>query len=112
MFPSLESQHKYRFLELGSETSTIKMDDWELSAEELDFLERDALKQLAERNHSSAAATTSNSNSNSNKPNVSSLPASFPSFIAHPPLENNKVPLPFTPDALPLILIQLLRLSL
>ncbi|KAL3656112.1 hypothetical protein CASFOL_000508 [Castilleja foliolosa] len=48
------------------------MDDWELSADELDALERDALKQLAERNYSSSAATTSNSNVASLSENVSS----------------------------------------
>ncbi|XP_051126578.1 uncharacterized protein LOC127248338 isoform X1 [Andrographis paniculata] len=73
------------------------MDDWELSAEELDSLERDALRKLAERNHSCVAASTSNSNSD--MLNVSSLPASMPS--SHSPtkptclhyqsLENNKI---------------------
>ncbi|CAA0819897.1 chromatin remodeling factor18 [Striga hermonthica] len=49
------------------------MDDWgDISAEELDALERDALRQLAERNNSSAAATTSNNRS-------SSFPANVPS---------------------------------
>ncbi|XP_059286336.1 uncharacterized protein LOC132039827 isoform X2 [Lycium ferocissimum] len=38
----------------------MDFDDWELSAEELDNLERDALKQIAERNASSSSATTSN----------------------------------------------------
>ncbi|KAI3459786.1 hypothetical protein Pfo_016449 [Paulownia fortunei] len=73
------------------------MDDWELSAEELDSLERDALKQLAQRNYSSAAATTSNSNSS--RPNVSSLPANVPSsrspakptFLSRPPMGNDKI---------------------
>ncbi|KAJ8539768.1 hypothetical protein K7X08_014020 [Anisodus acutangulus] len=37
----------------------MDFDDWELSAEELDNLERDALKQIAERNASSSSATTS-----------------------------------------------------
>lgn len=37
----------------------MELDDWEPSAEELDSLERDALKQIAERNSSSYAATTS-----------------------------------------------------
>ncbi|KAM7463221.1 hypothetical protein LguiA_031342 [Lonicera macranthoides] len=42
------------------------MDDWELSAEELDSLERDALNKIAHRNSSSSSfccATTSRSNS-------------------------------------------------
>lgn len=74
-----------------------KMDDWELSSEEFDSLERDALKQLAERNCSSAAATTSHSNSN--RPSASSLPANVPSsrspakptFLLRPSLESDKV---------------------
>lgn len=37
----------------------MDFDDWELSIEELDNLERDALKQIAERNASSSSATTS-----------------------------------------------------
>ncbi|XP_049363996.1 uncharacterized protein LOC125828699 [Solanum verrucosum] len=37
----------------------MDFDDWELSAEELDKLERDALRQIAERNASSSSATTS-----------------------------------------------------
>ncbi|KAG5573929.1 hypothetical protein H5410_063695 [Solanum commersonii] len=37
----------------------MDFDDWELSAEELDELERDALRQIAERNASSSSATTS-----------------------------------------------------
>lgn len=43
------------------------MEDWELSAEELDSLERDALNQIAHRNSSSSSycATTSRSNINS-----------------------------------------------
>ncbi|KAJ8434667.1 hypothetical protein Cgig2_030053 [Carnegiea gigantea] len=36
-------------------------DDWELSAEQLDSLERDALRQIAERNSSSSSAVTSSS---------------------------------------------------
>ncbi|CAN4095014.1 unnamed protein product [Withania somnifera] len=36
----------------------MDFDDWELSAEELDNLERDALRQIAERNSSSSSATT------------------------------------------------------
>ncbi|KAK4421583.1 SWI/SNF-related matrix-associated actin-dependent regulator of chromatin subfamily A-like protein 1 [Sesamum alatum] len=72
------------------------MDDWELSAEELDSLERDALKQLAQRSSSSATATTSNSNFS--RPNVSSMPAVVPSsrspakptFLSHPPLDADK----------------------
>ncbi|KAL0392527.1 UNVERIFIED_CONTAM: SWI/SNF-related matrix-associated actin-dependent regulator of chromatin subfamily A-like protein 1 [Sesamum radiatum] len=72
------------------------MDDWELSAEELDSLERDALKQLAQRSSSSAAATTSHSNFS--RPNVSSMPAVVPSsrspakptFLSHPPVDGDK----------------------
>ncbi|MCD7448084.1 hypothetical protein HAX54_038178 [Datura stramonium] len=37
----------------------MDFDDWELSGEELDNLERAALKQIAERNASSSSATTS-----------------------------------------------------
>lgn len=37
----------------------MELDDWELSTDELDSLERDALKQIAQRNSSSAAAATS-----------------------------------------------------
>ncbi|XP_019195250.1 PREDICTED: SWI/SNF-related matrix-associated actin-dependent regulator of chromatin subfamily A-like protein 1 isoform X2 [Ipomoea nil] len=37
----------------------MELDDWEPSAEELDSLERDAMRQIAERNSSSYAATTS-----------------------------------------------------
>ncbi|XP_055813992.1 uncharacterized protein LOC129883351 isoform X2 [Solanum dulcamara] len=37
----------------------MDFDDWELSAEQLDNLERDALRQIAERNASSSSATTS-----------------------------------------------------
>lgn len=77
------------------------MDDWEISAEELDFLERDALKQLAERNRSCAAATTSHSRSS--RSTVSSLPANVPSsrspakpsFLSRPPLNSDKVALSF-----------------
>ncbi|KAL0366686.1 UNVERIFIED_CONTAM: SWI/SNF-related matrix-associated actin-dependent regulator of chromatin subfamily A-like protein 1 [Sesamum radiatum] len=73
------------------------MDDWELSAEELDSLERDALKQLAQRSSSSAAATTSNSNFSC--PNVSSMPAVVPSsrspakptFLSNHPPDGDKV---------------------
>ncbi|GER42409.1 chromatin remodeling factor18 [Striga asiatica] len=54
------------------------MDDWgDISAEELDALERDALRQLAERNNSSSAATTSNNRSNDTK--AFSFPANVPS---------------------------------
>lgn len=75
------------------------MDDWELSSEELDFLERDALKQLAERNKSCAAATTSHSSRN--MPTVTPLPANVPSsrspakpsFLSRPHLNNEKVAL-------------------
>ncbi|XP_057476125.1 uncharacterized protein LOC130764093 isoform X2 [Actinidia eriantha] len=41
----------------------MELDDWELSAEELDSLERDALKQIALRYNSSSAATTACSSS-------------------------------------------------
>ncbi|CAA3017954.1 SWI SNF-related matrix-associated actin-dependent regulator of chromatin subfamily A 1 isoform X1 [Olea europaea subsp. europaea] len=79
------------------------MDDWELSAEELDFLERDALRQLAERNSSSAAATTSYSNINSNSSNShvpssrlgivpSSRSPAKPAFLSCPPATNHTVP--------------------
>lgn len=37
----------------------MDFDDWELSVEELDNLERDAYRQIAERNASSSSATTS-----------------------------------------------------
>ncbi|KAL3534302.1 hypothetical protein ACH5RR_002763 [Cinchona calisaya] len=37
----------------------MEFDDWELSAEELDTLERDALKQIAERKSSSSSSSTS-----------------------------------------------------
>lgn len=81
---------------------TSNMDDWDLSAEELDYLERDALNQLAERNRSSTAATTRNSSSS--RPNVSSLPAVVPSsrspakptFIFRPPTDTDKVLFLFT----------------
>ncbi|KAL2224355.1 UNVERIFIED_CONTAM: hypothetical protein Sindi_0366100, partial [Sesamum indicum] len=72
------------------------MDDWDLSAEELDSLERDALKQLAQRSSSSAAATTSNSNFS--RSNVSSMPGVVPSSrspakptcLSHPPVDGDK----------------------
>ncbi|KAL6571732.1 hypothetical protein OROHE_003375 [Orobanche hederae] len=74
------------------------MDDWELSSEELDSLERDALKQLAERNQSCVAATTSHSSSNKSL-TVSSLPAHVPSsrspakptFLSRPYLNNDEI---------------------
>ncbi|KAL6526446.1 hypothetical protein OROGR_015536 [Orobanche gracilis] len=74
------------------------MDDWELSSEELDSLERDALKQLAERNQSCVAATTNHSSSNK-RLTVSSLPANVPSsrspakptFLSRPHLNNDKI---------------------
>ncbi|KAL6535641.1 hypothetical protein OROMI_027015 [Orobanche minor] len=74
------------------------MDDWELSSEELDSLERDALKQLAERNQSCVAATTSHSSSNKSL-TVSSLPAHVPSsrspakptFLSRPHLNNDEI---------------------
>lgn len=50
----------------------MDLDDWELSVEELDNLERDALKQIAERNASSSAATTSAASLQS------TLPSAFP----------------------------------
>ncbi|KAL3835133.1 hypothetical protein ACJIZ3_009869 [Penstemon smallii] len=56
------------------------MDDWELSSEELDSLERDALKQLTERNSSSSAATTSNCYSNKLNVSSSRSPAK-PNFV-------------------------------
>lgn len=73
------------------------MDDWELSSEQLDSLERDALKQLAERNQSCAAATTSHCSSN--RPTVSSLPPNVPSsrspakptFLLRPPPNSDRV---------------------
>lgn len=73
------------------------MDDWELSAEDLDSLERDALKQLAERNQSCAAATTSHSSHS--RPTPSPLPAIVPSsrspakptFLSRPHLNSDKV---------------------
>ncbi|KAL2456955.1 chromatin remodeling factor18 [Forsythia ovata] len=74
------------------------MDDWEVSAEELDSLERDALKQLAERNSSSAAATTSYSNtSNSSvpcfRPGIvpSSRSPAKPAFLSCPPPTNHTI---------------------
>lgn len=83
------------------------MDDWDLSAEELDSLERDALKQLAERNHSSGGAT--NTNSNSNKLHAPYQPASLPSsrspakptFLSHPPLESDKINVSLASRVLP-----------
>ncbi|KAI5651013.1 hypothetical protein M9H77_37018 [Catharanthus roseus] len=39
----------------------MDLDDWDLSAEELDSLEKDAIRQIAERNSSSARATCSRS---------------------------------------------------
>ncbi|XP_009801772.1 uncharacterized protein LOC107770343 [Nicotiana tabacum] len=50
----------------------MDLDDWELSVEELDNLERDALKQIAERNASSSTATTSAASLQS------TLPSAFP----------------------------------
>ncbi|KAL9144392.1 hypothetical protein ABFS82_14G293700 [Erythranthe guttata] len=72
------------------------MDDWDLSAEELDYLERDAIKQLAERNYSSTASTAQNSCIS--RPDVSSRPAVVPSsrspakpaFLSRPSLDNDK----------------------
>lgn len=37
----------------------MEFDDWELSAEELDFLERDAIRRIEERSSSSYGATCS-----------------------------------------------------
>ncbi|KAI8003668.1 hypothetical protein LOK49_LG08G03453 [Camellia lanceoleosa] len=39
----------------------MELDDWVLSAEELDSLERDALKQIAQRNSSSSSSSSSSS---------------------------------------------------
>lgn len=60
----------------------MDLDDWELSVEELDNLERDALKQIAERNASSSAATTSAASLQSTLP--SAFPATYKrvSFIS------------------------------
>ncbi|KAG5555423.1 hypothetical protein RHGRI_012830 [Rhododendron griersonianum] len=41
----------------------MELDDWELSTDELDSLERDALKQIAQRNSSSAAAAATSTSS-------------------------------------------------
>ncbi|XP_047977230.1 SWI/SNF-related matrix-associated actin-dependent regulator of chromatin subfamily A-like protein 1 isoform X2 [Salvia hispanica] len=73
------------------------MDDWELSQEEMDSLERDAYKQLAERNQSCAAATTSHSSRT--MPAVSPLQGHVPSsrspakppFLSRPHLNNDKI---------------------
>ncbi|KAG6422868.1 hypothetical protein SASPL_113250 [Salvia splendens] len=73
------------------------MDDGELSLEEMDSLERNAYKQLAERNQSCAAATTSHSSRN--MPSVSPLQGNVPSsrspskppFLSHPHLSNDKL---------------------
>ncbi|XP_058212271.1 uncharacterized protein LOC131324346 isoform X6 [Rhododendron vialii] len=43
----------------------MELDDWELSTDELDSLERDALKQIAQRNSSSSAAAAATSTSSS-----------------------------------------------
>ncbi|XP_059632052.1 uncharacterized protein LOC132274731 [Cornus florida] len=51
----------------------MELDDWELSAEELDSLERDALNQIALRNSSSA--TTSSSSSTRLNPRPQQSPA-------------------------------------
>ncbi|KAL2470201.1 chromatin remodeling factor18 [Abeliophyllum distichum] len=74
------------------------MDDWEVSAEELDSLERDALKQLAERNSSSAAATTSYSNTRNSsvscfRPGIvpSSRSPAKPAFLSCPPPTNHTI---------------------
>ncbi|KAL1561377.1 DNA helicase [Salvia divinorum] len=84
------------------------MDDWELSSEEMDSLERDAYKQLAERNQSCAAATTSHSSRN--MPAVSPLQGNVPSsrspakpsFLSRPHLNNDKqariMPSPAVPN--------------
>ena len=42
-----------------NDVNRMDMDDWDLSAEELDSLERDALKQIAERKSPSSSPSTS-----------------------------------------------------
>ncbi|EPS71202.1 hypothetical protein M569_03554, partial [Genlisea aurea] len=57
-----------------------EMDDWELSAEELDSLEREALKQLAERNCSGVSATSSSVTSSTARPHESATAPPSPFF--------------------------------
>ncbi|KAG8375916.1 hypothetical protein BUALT_Bualt09G0008800 [Buddleja alternifolia] len=82
----IEPDRPVRSLKIGTGHQTGQiMDDWELSAEELDLLERDALKQLAERSNCST--------SNYYYVSSSSLPSSRspakPTFLSPPQEINN-----------------------
>jgi len=55
-------------------------DDWELSAEQLEFLERDAFRQIAQRNSSSSAAVTSSSSGHSSQPPLRNAAQPVPHF--------------------------------
>lgn len=60
LFLPIRSFNKYPNSSTPSrQNPSMELDDWEPSAHELDLLEQDALKQIAERNLSSYSATTS-----------------------------------------------------
>lgn len=52
----------------------METEDWDLSAEELDSLERDAFRQIALRNSSSSTASVSNNSIHSSNPNPNPNP--------------------------------------
>ncbi|MQL86697.1 hypothetical protein Taro_019234, partial [Colocasia esculenta] len=61
----------------------MELDDWEISAEELEFLERDAIRKVNERKASSAAASSSSvSCSSPLRPSAAAAPSPFPSPLS------------------------------
>lgn len=53
----------------------MEVDEWDLTAEEMDSLERDALQQIAQRNNSSSSLNCNNQN-----PQTTNRQQSHPSF--------------------------------
>ncbi|RVX22327.1 SWI/SNF-related matrix-associated actin-dependent regulator of chromatin subfamily A-like protein 1 [Vitis vinifera] len=63
----------------------METEDWDLSAEELDSLERDAFRQIALRNSSSSTASVSNNSIHSSNPNPNPSFLLFPARLAFSP---------------------------
>ena len=60
----------------------METEDWDLSAEELDSLERDAFRQIALRNSSSSTASVSNNSIHSSNPNPNPIIPSLPRKVS------------------------------
>ncbi|XP_059592755.1 uncharacterized protein LOC100264852 isoform X6 [Vitis vinifera] len=73
----------------------METEDWDLSAEELDSLERDAFRQIALRNSSSSTASVSNNSIHSSNPNPNPIIPSLPRKVDDLP-PGSRIPPPST----------------